>query len=81
MVTVMLLSLVGCGKQMVKEEELQTGTNTSYSMFIQIEDGSCYKIVYHKDTKVMYAITDGSYNRGSFELLVNPDGTPMLWDN
>lgn len=30
--------------------------------------------------KVMYAVSGGAYNNGTFTLLVNPDGTPMLWE-
>ena len=39
-----------------------------------------FYIVYHKDTKVMYAVSNGASNRGTFTLLVNPDGTPMLYE-
>ena len=49
------------------------------SMFVTVESGWDYKIVYHKDTKVMYAVSDGSSNIGTFTLLVNPDGSPMLY--
>ena len=38
-----------------------------------------WKVVYHKETKVMYAISDQQNNRGTFTLLVNADGTPMLY--
>lgn len=77
-VVMMTISFVGCGKQMVKEDELET--NTSYSMFIEVENGRNYKVIYHKDTKVMYTISDGGYNCGTFTLLVNSDGTPMLYE-
>ena len=77
-VVMMTISFVGCGKQMVKEDELET--NTSYSMFIEVENGRNYKVIYHKDTKVMYTISDGGYNCGTFTLLVNSDGTPILYE-
>ena len=48
-------------------------------MFIEVEQAMCWKIVYHKETKVMYAVSDGSYNHGTFTLLVNAYGTPMLY--
>lgn len=32
------------------------------------------------NTKVMYAISDGAHNYGNFTLLVNADGTPMLYE-
>ena len=48
-------------------------------MFITVESGLDYKVVYHRDTKVMYAVSEGSSNIGTFTLLVNPDGSPMLY--
>lgn len=50
------------------------------SMFVVVEQTSSWRIVYQKDTKVMYAVSSSSYNYGDFTLLVNPDGTPMLWE-
>ena len=52
------------------------------SQFIKVEYRSVedYYIVYHKDTKVMYAVSKGQYNKGNFTLLVNPDGTPQLYE-
>lgn len=53
------------------------------SMFVVCEATSAskpYYVVYQKDTKVMYVVSDGGDNRGNFTLLVNPDGTPMLWE-
>jgi hypothetical protein len=35
--------------------------------------------VYQKDTKVMYVISSGTYNHGTFTLLVNADGSPMIY--
>lgn len=50
------------------------------SLFTEIERTFDYYIVYNNDTKVMYAVSDGSYNHGTFTLLVNPDGTPMIYE-
>lgn len=50
------------------------------SFFVIVEDGYGYVIAYHKDTKVMYCISTTSYNCGNFCLLVNADGTPMIWE-
>ena len=52
------------------------------SMFVIIENeiSNNYIIVY-KDTKVMYSISNDSYNEGIFTLLVNPDGSPMLYED
>ena len=64
----------GCDAAEVKSEAASTE-----SMFVLIEEASSWSIVYHKDTKVMYAVSDARYNYGTFTLLVNADGTPMIW--
>ena len=47
--------------------------------FVTVEILADAKIVYHRDTKVMFVVSNGFYNRGTFTLLVNPDGSPMLY--
>lgn len=51
------------------------------SMFVKIEDGPFWNVYYHKVTKVMYVVSASTYNSGDFTLLVNPDGSPMLYEN
>ena len=50
------------------------------SMFVKVETTICWEIVYHKDTKVMYAVSIGSHNSGTFTLLVDADGKPMIYE-
>lgn len=68
------LLLCACGKTIQTEE-----TTQDKSMFIEVESTMGWQVVYHQDTKVMYAISRGSYNYGNFTLLVNADGTPMTY--
>lgn len=72
------LFLVGCGTPIERVDEKP---QKPASMFIIIEGSGLdsYRIVYHRDTKVMYAISCGGYNAGNFTVLLNPDGSPMLW--
>ena len=72
-----VLVLTGCTEKAI---EKIPETNYSTSMFVEIERTINYKIVYCKSTKVMYAISNASYNQGIFTLLVNADGTPMLYE-
>ncbi len=72
---ILLFFLAGCNAAVVQTEE-----KPDSSMFVVIERAKNWLVVYHKETKVMYAVCDGSYNRGGFTLLVNPDGTPMTWE-
>lgn len=71
---VMVVCLVGCS---TVENENKKDT----SMFVCVETTSTWQIVYHKETKVMYAVSDSLYNYGIFTLLVDVDGKPMLWEN
>lgn len=47
--------------------------------FTVIERTYNWQVVYHNETKVMYVVSDGGSNRGTFTLLVNPDGSPMVY--
>ena len=71
--------LTGCGQS---SEITVSQKNSGMFVCIQPADGRHnYDIVYHKDTKVMYVISHDTYNRGNFTLLVNPDGTPMIYED
>lgn len=50
------------------------------SMFVKVEDGPMWNVYYHKDTKVMYAVSTGHYNSATFTMLVDENGDPMLWE-
>ena len=79
LVTILLLSLVGCATSTIETEGQQMEEST-ISMFVEVESTTLWKIVYHKETKVMYAISNGGYNHGTFTLLVDSEGNPMTWD-
>lgn len=51
-----------------------------HELFMRISSEHCFDIVYDTDTKVMYSRSMGSYNRGTLTVLVNPDGTPKLYE-
>lgn len=76
--------LIGCGTRIERTrfEQVDTKPQQPISMFIIVEGNGLdsYRIVYHRDTKVMYAISCGGYNSGNFTALLNPDGSPMLWE-
>ena len=70
----LMMTLCGCEASQVPEKPL-----VENSMFIVVEEGTFYKVAYHKSTKVMYAISYGYCNVGTFTVMLNPDGTPMIW--
>lgn len=71
------LCLAGCGAEVERQTQAQ---NIIKSIFVIVEDTYDWKIVYDRETKVMYAVSDGTYNQGNFTVLVNADGTPKLWE-
>lgn len=77
-VVLLSLPLSSCGTTIVEKQNVES--KELKSMFVCVEDAFPWKIVYHKETKVMYAVSNGDYNRGIFTLLVDADGKPLLWD-
>lgn len=81
LVVMLLLSLVGCEIATVQtESENKSNSTESISMFVEVESTTYWKVVYHKETRVMYTVNYGNYNCGTFTLLVDADGNPMIWD-
>lgn len=75
MIVAMAFGLIGCHDDS-QPKELESVDGSS---FLIVEDGVDYDIVYHKETKVMYTVSGGQYNRGNFTVMVNADGTPMIY--
>lgn len=71
---ILAILLTGCGQEVRSEFD-----EDSESMFTIVEKTNVWQVVYHNDTKVMYAVSYGGYNSGNFTLLVNSDGSPMIW--
>ena len=83
LVAVLTLAFTGCGSstKVKSVNDIQPIEQEQESMFVKVEEiPYAWDVVYHKDTKVMYVISRGSYNYGTFTLLVNPDGTPMIYE-
>lgn len=75
MIVAMAFGLIGCHDDSQPKEL----ASVDGSSFLIVEDGVNYDIVYHKETKVMYIVSCGQYNRGDFTVMVNADGTPMVY--
>lgn len=70
LIALLTACVIETGKQQKNSEE--------NSMFTTIETtkGLTYEIVYNKKTKVIYSVS----NNGIMTVLLNPDGTPMLYE-
>ena len=71
-----ILLATGCVK--VKNKTEQEPVNVS--MFERVEYNYCWEIVADRETGVMYAVSRGGYNQGTFTLLVDADGKPLIRD-
>ena len=49
------------------------------SRFVIIEDNIHWRVVYDRETLVMYAVSSETYNYGTFTLLVDAEGKPLKW--
>ena len=73
---VILLMCVGCSNMETVQDTKEDLSNKS--MFVLIEGGSLwsrYNIVYHKETRVMYAVGCDAV----FTVMLDADGKPLLW--
>lgn len=78
---IVVLLVAGCTDNTVMKQEDINGTKDDFSIFVEVERAGTWRIVYDRETLCMYAISDSSYNCGIFTLLVNPDGSPKLWED
>lgn len=69
---IMVLFFVGC-------DNTNNLVRANDDIFVTVSCQAKYQIVYDKETKVMYVMSDSSYNRGNFTVLLNVDGTPKLY--
>lgn len=73
-VVIFVSSLCSC-----KNTTVTSVSNDHTSMFVFLEETPQWDVVYHKDTKVMYAVSCYGTGSGVFTVLLNPDGTPMTY--
>ena len=77
-VTSIVLTFAGCASTTASAKEIDD-TDDGNTFILVDADYHCW-VVYHKDTKVMYAVSRAPNNIGTYTLLVNADGTPMVWE-
>lgn len=75
-IVLLAVLLAGCTKELNSPEK----TQEPQPPFTLVYSGMSYDVVFDNDTYVMYWISRGCYNQGTLTLLVNPDGTPKVWE-
>lgn len=77
---VLIFSMVGCAYSEMDTTYDKEAEVLPPSMFVEVERGDNYRIIYQKETKVMYAVSEDSYGEGVFTLLIDENGDPMLYE-
>lgn len=69
-----LMLLTGCAKvESAKTEPVNV------SRFQEVEQTCTWRVVVDMETGVMYAVSLGGYNAGTFTLLVDAEGNPLIY--
>lgn len=77
LVVLVMIVLVGC--------DISKSSNSGDERFVEVKGASGaitdnnYRIVYDRTTKVMYYMSDSTYNHGSLCPLYNADGSIMIY--
>lgn len=82
-ITVLLLAVVtlaGCSTMGKVDSQKIAEAEIDNRMFMVVSEESSGLVLVDKSTGVMYWASYNSYNRGNLTLLVNPDGTPRIWE-
>lgn len=70
---------IGCIGYSDANKAFDTESDELQPTFVEVEREMKWKIVYDKDTKVMYAVSKYGTGSGNFTLLVDETGKPKLY--
>ena len=73
--SLMILSLSACATKITNKT-----VKGESSRMVRIEEAVTYNIVYDKETRVMYVVSDGGRSYGVFTVLVDANGKPLLYE-
>ena len=70
--SLMILSLSGCFNERTSEADA-----SKPSRMVTVEHTATYRIMYDRDTRVMYAV---AFDSGVFTALLDANGKPLLYE-
>lgn len=79
LILLILLALCGCSTGKVDAQKIAEA-EADNRMFLRVSNEYAGYVLVDKSTKVMYWMSVDSHNCGILTLLVNPDGTPRIWE-
>ena len=72
-ILLMAIMLTGCAPTEIEGKSEEATTS-------KLEATLAWRVVADKETGVMDAVSNGGYNVGTFTLLVDENGKPLIWD-
>ena len=72
------VTLAGCGSS--GESDIGDSEKSNQDRFVLVEHALSYEIMVDKETRVMYVVSNGAYNHGTFTVMVDEGGKPLTWD-
>ena len=79
LLALLVMTMTSCSTGKMNEQGIFESERDNAMFFRVSREQSGYVIV-DKTTRVMYWLSYGSYNYGTLTMLVNPDGTPRIWE-
>lgn len=70
---------IGCSGYSDANKVSDTESDELQPTFVEVERETTWRIVYDKDTKVMYVVSTYGAGSGDFTLLVDETGKPKLY--
>lgn len=77
-ILMLAVTLAGCGSS--NESDIRDGEKSNQKRLVLVEDEWPYKIMVDRETRVMYVVSNGRYNCGTFTVMVDESGKPLMWD-
>ena len=75
LIAILMLAVMLVGN----ESDVRDGEKSSQKRFVLVEDDWPYEIMVDRETRVMYAVSNGAYNHGTFTVMVDESGKPLIW--
>ena len=72
------VTLAGCSSS--GDSYVGDGEKSDQKRFVSVEYSMSYEIVVDRETRVMYVVSNGAYNHGTFTVMVDENGKPLTWD-
>mgnify|MGYP002521536090 CR=1 FL=1 len=76
-ILMLAVMLVGCGSS--NESDIRDGEKSNQKRFVLVKDDWSYEIMVDRETRVMYVVSNGAYNHGTFTVMVDESGKPLIW--